>query len=290
MKNYISIGIDVAADFSFFCILLPDGELFRKPFKVVHTDLSSMYNAVSTIKKAEEQFQMKSQIFLESTGIFHLPLFCFLIESGFEVFVLNPLITHSTKNIDIRKVKNDKFDAINIATLGFNENIKKSVIPNAFVLNIRCLCRDHFSLSDNRTALINKLSTNIRIAFPAFLNVFRKTSSSTGTLAVLAEINSLDDLISRPANDMIVLISKSSRRSLAYGKNKYEQLIAAAKVSKRLSYGLPNIFSFIKSTVKLICLIDEQIDDNLKIIRSINKDNAYENLLGRFTFWILFPV
>lgn len=277
MKKFISIGIDVAADFSIFAIMTPTGELFRQPFKVVHTDLTSIENAVSTIKKAEEQYMMKSQIFLESTGIFHLPLFCYLKESGFEVFVLNPLITHSNKNFDIRKVKNDKFDAIRIAKLGFNENIKKSVVPDSFVLNLRCLCREYFSLTDNRTALINKLSNNLRIAFPAVFNVFSKVHSCA-CLAVLEAIDSLYDLISKPAEEVTSLIAKSSRRGLKYAQNKYNLLIDAAKTSKKLSQTLPNIFMIIKTTIKLIKAIDEELSSILKTIESIvdgNSDNDF---------------
>ena len=110
-SNYISVGVDVAADFSWFCILTPDGKEFRKPFKVEHDNADSLRNAVLTIKKAEEQYSMKSRTFLESTGIYHFPLFCHLKELGFEVFVINPLITNSNKNVGIRKVKNDKYDA-----------------------------------------------------------------------------------------------------------------------------------------------------------------------------------
>ncbi len=51
--NYISVGIDVAADFSWFCILTPDVKEFRKPFKVEHDNAASLRNAVLTIKKAE---------------------------------------------------------------------------------------------------------------------------------------------------------------------------------------------------------------------------------------------
>jgi transposase len=56
---------------------------------------------------------------MESTGLYHFPLFCFLKELGFEVFVINPLITNSTKNSGIRKVKNDKKDAKRIAKLAY---------------------------------------------------------------------------------------------------------------------------------------------------------------------------
>ena len=55
LSNYISVGVDVAADFSWFCILTLDGKEFRKLFKVEHDNADSLRNAVLTIKKAEEQ-------------------------------------------------------------------------------------------------------------------------------------------------------------------------------------------------------------------------------------------
>ena len=149
---------------------------------------------------------MKSQFSLEFTGIFHLPLFCCLIESGFEVFVLNPLITHSNKNLDTRKVKNDKVDSIQIAKLGFNENIKKSVIPDAFVFNLRCLCREYFSLSGNKVALINKLSNNLRLAFSAIFGVFSSISSNT----CLTFLNSMICFVDSSSQDFQTVITVSS--------------------------------------------------------------------------------
>ena len=115
--DFISVGIDVGADFSQISILTPDHKPFVKAFKVIHNNSDSLKKAVSTIKKAEESNSMKARIFLESTGIYHFPLFCYLKDSGFEVFVLNPLITDSTKNSSLRKVKNDKFDSLRIAKL-----------------------------------------------------------------------------------------------------------------------------------------------------------------------------
>ena len=141
LPNYISVGIDVAADFSWFCILTPDGREFKKPFKVEHDNADSLKNAVLAIKKAEEQFSMKSKIFLESTEIYLFPLFCHLKELGFEVFVINPLITNSNKNIGIRKVKNDRFDAKRIAAIGYSPGTKLSVMPTELILNFRCLCK-----------------------------------------------------------------------------------------------------------------------------------------------------
>ena len=127
--NYISVGIDVGSIFSLMSIVDPQERLILKPFKIIHNDPDSLARAVCAIKKAEESNSMKSRIFLESTGIYHFPLFCLLKESGFEVFVINPLISHSIKNMGIRKVKNDKLDSIGIAKIGLKPDLdRKSVV------------------------------------------------------------------------------------------------------------------------------------------------------------------
>ena len=276
--SYISVGIDVAADFSVICIMSPSFEIFCKPFKVVHTDLDSMAKAVSTIKKAEEQLSMKSQIFLESTGIYHLPLFCYLRAAGLEVFVLNPLITHSNKNVDIRKVKNDKFDSIKIAKLGLNPKIKRSIVPSEFVLNLRFLCREYYSLSDDRTALVNKLGNYVRIAFPAYIGTFSDTAGDSA-MAVLSYAQSLNHLIDAPKAELITLIAKTARKSATYAENKYNAIINAATVSKEISMPLPNAFDLIHSIIKQIKLIDEQMDSTVKTIANIVKSNSKQKFV-----------
>ena len=75
---FISVGIDVGADFSFMSIALPNQTFVGKPFKILHSDLNSLSLAVSKIKEAEELYSLESRIFLESTGIYHYPLFCYL--------------------------------------------------------------------------------------------------------------------------------------------------------------------------------------------------------------------
>ena len=77
-KNYISVGIDVGSAFSFMTIVAPDGSVIQKPFKITHNKTDSLERAVSAIKKAEELYSLESRIFLESNGIYHFPLFCYL--------------------------------------------------------------------------------------------------------------------------------------------------------------------------------------------------------------------
>ena len=105
---FISVGIDVGADFSFMSLALPNQTFIGKPFKIVHKNLNSLEKAVLTIKEAEELHSMRVRIVMESTGIYHFPLFCFLRDKGFSVHVINPIITKNSTNMSIRKVENDK--------------------------------------------------------------------------------------------------------------------------------------------------------------------------------------
>ena len=107
------VGIDVSADFSYAAILAPNGDVYKKSFKIKH-DVSGFNHLVNEIKKVEKEFNMKTAIFMESTGVYHLSLFHYLNKVFDNTFVINPLVTKCNKNVDIRKVKNDKKDALDI--------------------------------------------------------------------------------------------------------------------------------------------------------------------------------
>ena len=94
---FLSVGIDVGADFSWMSIALPNQQFVGKPYKILHHSTDSLITAVSKIKEAEELYSLKSRIFLESTGIYHYPLFCFLRDKGFHCSVINPIITKNIK-------------------------------------------------------------------------------------------------------------------------------------------------------------------------------------------------
>ena len=60
---FISVGIDVGADFSWMSIALPNQQLVGKPYKILHNSMSSLTTAVSKIKEAEELYSLESRIF-----------------------------------------------------------------------------------------------------------------------------------------------------------------------------------------------------------------------------------
>ena len=108
---YLSVGLDVGADFTWMSIMLPNGILTGKPFKIIHSDPQSREQAVAKIKEAQEMYSLESRCFLESTGIYHIPLLYFLRDKGFDCSVINPIITKNSTNMNVRKLHNDKFDS-----------------------------------------------------------------------------------------------------------------------------------------------------------------------------------
>ena len=75
---------------------IPNQQFVGKPYKILHISIDSLTTAVSKIKEAEELYSLESRIFLESTGIYHYPLFCYLHDKGFNCSVINPIITKTS--------------------------------------------------------------------------------------------------------------------------------------------------------------------------------------------------
>jgi len=176
---YLSVGLDVGTDFTWMSIALPNGSFIGKPFKVIHNDPYSTELAVAKIKKAQEMHSLKSRCFLESTGIYHIPLLCFLRDKGLDCFVINPIITKNSTNINIRKLHNDKFDSKKAALVGLNSSLKTSVIPDEDIADLRNLVRDYYYFKDLQSAVVLKLNAELKVSFPAYLKVFSKITTKS---------------------------------------------------------------------------------------------------------------
>lgn len=181
MSKFINkpvFGIDVADDFSIVAILEPNGDIYRKAFRINH-NLKGFNHLISEIEKVEKKFNMKAATFMESTGIYHLSLFHYLTNKGFDAFIINLLITNSNKNLDIRKVKNDKKDALNIAKICKYQNVKLSSNFDIDLYALKLLEREYYKLTDTKSTYKKKLSNDLRIMFPGYCNIFSDVTSKT---------------------------------------------------------------------------------------------------------------
>lgn len=238
-SSYLSVGLDVGADFTWMSIALPNGSFVGKPFKIIHSDPRSRDLAVAKIKEAQETYSLKSRCFLESTGIYHIPLLCFLRDKGFDCSVINPIITKNSTNINIRKLHNDKFDSKKAALVGLNVSLKTSIIPDDSVVDLRNLVRDYYYFKDRQSAVALKLTAELKVSFPAYAKVFSKVTIQS-SLKLLSSYPLPEDMLAASKENIVDIIRSTARFGEAYALRKYEAIIAAAKDAAVFGRALPS--------------------------------------------------
>lgn len=274
---FISVGIDVGADFSWMSIVLPNQQFVGKPYKILHNSMNSLALAVSKIKEAEEMYSLESRIFLESTGIYHYPLFCYLRDKGFNCSVINPIITKNSTNINIRKVHNDRFDSKKAALVGLKPDLKVSLMPSDLALNCRNLCREYYDLMDSRNAYVNKLIGELRMVFPQYLGIFSKVTIDT-SLILLETYTSPSAFINADKQEIIDLIRSTARFGLTYACNKYNAIIQAANDADEFGYILDSNIKRIRLYIGFIRKYDEEINSILESMHGLvaaNEDTDF---------------
>ena len=286
--NVPVVGIDVSADFSFVAILAPSGATYRKSFKINH-DAEGFNYFLKELKKVEEECSMKPVIFMESTGVYHLTLFHFLKMNNFEAYVINPLVTNSNKNSGIRKVKNDKKDALSIANIGKYQDIKMSDYLDINIFAIRSLCRDYYNLVDNRSAYKKKLSCDLRTLFPGYHTVFKDITGVT-SLDILAKFTSPKAIIQAPKDELVAILKQSSRQSILWCENTYNKLLKAAQNALKIGFDTDLFEITISINLDLIKTFNKQINRVLlQLENQINSSETPKSFRDNLVLLISFP-
>jgi len=278
LELYLSVGIDVGADFSFMSIALPNQSFAGKPVKITHADLKSLERAVVLMQESEEKYGLQTRIFLESTSIYHYSLMNYFSGKGFNVSVINPIITKSSATINIRKVENDKTASQKIALIGLNPELKTSLLPSELVLNLRNLVREYYYLVDSRSAYITKLTAVLKTAFPEYIGIFCKLTVET-SLVLLEKYTSPQAFLSARKSSVVKLIRTTSRSGQTYAEEQYNKIIQAAKDSLVFGYAVPSHFELIKSHISFIRNYNQQIVRILALIHKFVDDNPDELLV-----------
>ena len=274
-KLFISVGIDVGADFSYMSVALPNQTFVGKPFKIVHNNLNSLEKAVLTIREAEELHSMKARIVMESTGNYHYPLFCYLRDKGFCVVVINPIISKNSTNLNIRKVENDKFASRKLALIGLKPDLKTSVMTPDGVLDLRNLVREYYNLMDCRCAYVNKLRGVLKVSFPGYIGIFSKVTVKT-SLALLEKYPSATEFLSAKKSNIVKIIRKTGKFSKTYAETKYQAIVEAVKSAGIFGHFVPSNSTQIRLYVSFIKKYDEEIDGVLALMRKFADDHADE--------------
>ena len=117
---------------------------------------------------------LQPRVFMESTGIYHCPVYHRLKDAGLEAYVINPLITHAARDINVRSIHNDKFDSQKIALLGLRPNLKTSIVPDDEIAAVKVLLREYHAMKKRASQYICRLKDQLRQVFPQYIPIFSR--------------------------------------------------------------------------------------------------------------------
>ena len=88
---------------------------------------------------------------------------------------------------------------------------------------------------DNRSAYVNKLQGELRMAFPQYLGIFSKVTINT-SLTLLETYTSPSAFLEADKQEIIDIIKSTARFGLTYAQNKYNAIIQAATDANQFGY------------------------------------------------------
>ena len=144
------------------------------------------------------------------------------------------------------------------ALVGLKPDLKVSLMPSDLALNCRNLCREYYDLMDNRSAYVNKLQGELRMAFPQYLGIFSKVTVNT-SLTLLETYTSPAAFIEADRQEIIDAIKSTARFGLTYALNKYNAIIQAANEANEFGYIIDSNIKRIRLYIGFIRKYDEEI-------------------------------
>ena len=274
---YLSVGIDVGSDFSLMAVALPTQELVGKPYKIFHDSQRSMDGAIDMILSLMKKHGLSARVFMESTGIYHFPLYYRMKDAGLNVNIINPLITHANKDINVRNVHNDKFDAQKIALIGLRPNLKTSIVPDDDVAAMRAILREYYAMKKELSMYICRLKNQLRQVFPQFLPIFSKVNGITA-MAILYEYVTPDAILAVGLDVLEQFMKRTVTKGPLHIHEKAVALIEAAEAAQRFGHGNPGIYFLIRHYIEMIRLLDSQTRQLMEQIRHLLKEHSDSKL------------
>ena len=169
MKTVLSI--DVAKNKSMIMLMDSEGEILIDSKEIKHN-----LEEFEKVKKEIEEINPENlTVFMESTGIYHLPVERYFKENGFNTLVINSLTTKNNYDT-IRKTKTDKKDCYRLGKLFFvNEVEYHDLSKKDLYANLKAMTRQYFYLTQVNVSCKNRYKRLINICFPELEEIFKSS-------------------------------------------------------------------------------------------------------------------
>ena len=260
------VGIDIAKRSHEAVIVTEDGQTVRKAFNFRNN--CTGYNLL--MEQVRKLTRVKSQIVfaMESTAHYWLALYARLMKDGYTVMVLNPIQSHSLRELYIRKTKTDAKDSIIIADLVRFGRCKASNVPQDKILALRELCRSRAYLIDTAADLKRKLIALLDRIFPEYESLFDSIFGKA-SVAVLRKYPTPQKVKNAHLEKLTEILLESSGGH--FGEWKARQLKEAAYNSFGIEDSCGVYSALLGMFLEQILSLTEQADSIEKQIASLLK-------------------
>jgi transposase len=248
------VGIDVAKSKHDISVLNNNGEvLFALP-NVLNTTAGAL-----RFLKALEKHGISAEdciVGMEATGHYWLAFYSFLVNHGFDIKVINPIVTDGYRNMLVRKVKNDNIDSQIIAKVLMLGAYQESPVADGQMVALRQLCRFRAYEVDSCSDLKRKAIALLDQIFPEFASFFSDTFGVTAR-EILMNYTTPEELTQISTTKLTNLLAKVSRGR--FGRAKAEELKAAASSSLGITIAADAFAFQLKQILAQIKFIEDQV-------------------------------
>lgn len=253
------VGIDIAKSNHYASIIDSNNEVIVKPFLVTNnvTGFNKLLETITSFKKDEVL------IVLESTSIYGNNLIKYFYNKGFNITILNPIITNKFRKASVRNAKNDKIDSISIA---------KTVIMTEYTLfkeedytnlELKDLSRFRRKLKKSIASLKTELTSCIDVAFPEFPSLFKSGIHSKSCYELLKISSNPNKIKTFTIKKLTQFLNKSSK-----GRFKQSKAVDLKELAKNsignCSNSLETQIKFLISQIELLQSQISDIEDSIK--------------------------
>ena len=274
------VGIDVAKEKHYVCILDDTKEIACKPFWI-YSDILGLRDLIKRLA----DLSLNNDDFIigvESTGAFSENLYEYITDADYKVILLNSYQTAKYRDFStMKKIKNDAIDALVIAELLASDKYKESYISNDDYQSLKVLGRLKSSLMDKIKTIKREISTVMATVNPEISKVFPNIFTKTAIAIIKAYPTSVD-------------ISKSTPKKLAkifrhikgnnFNDEKAKFLIELSKSSIYAGRAQESRALMIRTNIKILELLCQEKDEielqinNLLYSKIESVDSAIENI------------
>ena len=265
------IGIDVGKFHHQATILNPDGTPTGGTIRFDNTAVGFKHLVVHVNKLVGKPSPM-TLVALEATGHYWLPLYLFLLDTGFDVQVFNPYQSDALRRMYMGRAKTDTIDAELVARLARFGTQKGTPLPGEEVLILRNLSRFRMELVFQSSDVKRRVIAVLDTLFPEFEKLFSDTFGKTA-LTILSSHPTPDELVSLDEQKLIRLIETASRGRL--GAHAARKLKKAAEQSVGARFATKALVFELKLLLQQISFMKEQLqeltDEIAKILDSVEQ-------------------